>query len=147
MCRLRSGLLAFCACAIAACGPSGSPPTSEIASLHFSTSTTIPDNPPPAVEVTLTDAAKARDVYAATLALPYFPPQGSSCPIDYGVRYTVDFSGAAGLVATAVLNPGGCGDVTLTGSSTRRILGTSYWSTLAGDLGVEESAIYPYVKP
>jgi hypothetical protein len=61
----------------------GTPPAvGAVTGLEFSAASGIPSNPAPPVHVVVTDAAKAQDAYAATLALPVFPPGTYACPAD-----------------------------------------------------------------
>jgi hypothetical protein len=129
-------------------GCSGDPPATEsVSGLHFTSATLLAGNPPPAVDVTLTDPTPTRAIYASTIALPDFPSGTFNCPVDFGIRYTVVFDVGGAHALTAVLNPGGCGDVTISGSSTRRAIDPAYWASLALNLGVEEPAIYPPPRP
>jgi hypothetical protein len=73
------------------------PDASRVTGLHFTGSTSIPSNPPPAVDITLADAVPARAIYTLTLTLPEFPPGIYSCPIDLGVRYRFDFMEGASI--------------------------------------------------
>jgi hypothetical protein len=130
-----------------ACGAAGPPPAAEITGLHFTTSTSISSNPAPDVDVTLTDRAPSRLIYAATLALPVFPSGTFNCPFDPGIRYSIVFARVDGDALTAVLNPAGCGDVTISGSATRRALDPAYWASMAEGLGIRESTIYPAPLP
>ena len=143
--RLVGALMAVAgAVALASgCGSDPPPPTSAITGLHFTTATMLPSNPPPSVDVALTDPAPARAVYAATMALPDFPSGTFNCPSDSGVRYTIIFSGDTGQTVSAVLNPGGCREVQITGSHERRVLDDTYWASLAQNLGIPEATIYP----
>ncbi len=125
------------------CGSDPPPPTSTITGLHFTTATMLPSNPPPSVDVTLTEPAPARAVYAATIALPDFPSGTFNCPNDSGVRYTIAFSSDTGRTVAAVLNPGGCRAAQITGSHERRVLDDTYWASLAQNLGIPEATIYP----
>lgn len=115
--------------------------------LHFTSSTEIPSNPPPTVDVTLTNATAAENIYTATLALPDFPPGEYNCPNDDGVRYEIAFLSGQSVAVSATLSPTGCGDVTISGSATRRVLDEGYWATLARNLGIAEATIYPPPGP
>jgi hypothetical protein len=124
-------------------GCSGDPARTP-ATLRFKVTGGLPGNPPPpAVDVTLTDAVKTQDVYTATATLPELPAGAFSCPNDWGVLYQIEFFDELGTVAKATLDPSGCREVTLTDNPTRRVLDDGYWSRLAGDLGIDESKIYP----
>jgi hypothetical protein len=123
----------------------------SVTTAEFTTSTSLPSNPPPAVHVTVSDAAKAQALYAATLALPPVPPGEYGCPMDFGINYTLVFRDASSsTVMTTSLDPGGCQGVRMESpvGSTGAWTATerSYWSTLASDLGVAESAIYPWPR-
>ncbi|HJX62749.1 MAG TPA: hypothetical protein VJ860_02220 [Polyangia bacterium] len=126
----------------------GTPPAfDEVTLLSFSTSSTIPSNLPPPVQITVTDATKAQDAYRATLALPVAPtgvqPGYHSCPGDWGVTYRLTFSLASGGTLTVVADPNGCQSVSIPGTCVRSA-DSAYWSQLAQDLGIPESEIYPY---
>ena len=120
------------------------PDPAQVSALHFTTSTSLPSNPPPAVDVTVADAATARAAYERTLALPEFPPGTYNCPFDFGVRYRLDFMSGPSLAVTVTANPNGCGEVQIPGTNTRRALPSDYWAALAQTLGIDESMIYPY---
>jgi hypothetical protein len=129
-------------------GCASDPPSpSEITGLHFTTSSSSPSNPPPAVDVTLTDATSSRNIYSATLALPTFPAGTYNCPADFGLSYSIAFLEGSSTAVTATLSPGGCRAVTISGPDTRRVLDDAYWALLARNLGVTESAIYPSPMP
>jgi hypothetical protein len=118
-----------------------------MSSLHFATGFLAGNPPPPNVDIALKDAVKAQAIYDATMNLPQFPDSRTNCPSDPGVRYTIDFSNDQGPVVEAVLNPWGCSDVEITGEITgsqgRQARDPAYWSTLAQNLGIDESLIYP----
>jgi hypothetical protein len=122
-----------------------SPP--QISSLHFATGFLAGNPPPPNVDIALKDAVKAQAIYDATINLPPFPNGRTNCPGDPGIRYTIDFSNDKGPIVEAVLNPGGCADVVMTGEMIgiqgRQVQDPGYWSTLAQNLGIDESQIYP----
>jgi hypothetical protein len=124
-------------------------------SVSFQSTTAGASNPPPAVDVTVTDPATAKDIANTTLDLP--PNPGVSSPADcpgypvaVEVTYFLDFTGGTGeTVLRATLVPNGCqpavvddggpfDDVQLTTAGR-----PDYWSHLAGDLGVPEADIYP----
>ncbi|HEY1553190.1 MAG TPA: hypothetical protein VGF94_00075 [Kofleriaceae bacterium] len=117
-----------------------------IDTLHFTTASSIAQNAPPAVDVTVTGDA-ARDVYAATLALPALAPGAYNCPADFGITYYLDFSGGGGELVRGTVQPGGCEQVELSATVGSASLGPdgAYWAMLATDLGIDETAIYPYV--
>ncbi len=120
------------------------PAVDEVTGLQFSTATTIPSNPAPAVQVTVTDVAKSQNAYHATLALPVFPPGTYACPIDWGVTYQLTFLLANGSSLTVTADPNGCSLVDIPGTCLRSVGSSDYWSQLAQDLGIPESEIYPY---
>jgi len=123
----------------------GDPPPAvdEVTGFSFGTSSTIPLNLPFPIQVTVTDATKARDAYQATLALPAAQPVTHSCPVDWGVLYQLTFSLANGGTLTVVADPSGCQSVSVPGTCLRSP-DYAYWSQLAKDLGIPESEIYPY---
>lgn len=119
----------------------------QIDRLHFSTASTAGQEPPPAiVDLTVTGEA-ARAVYALTLTLP--PPQTDEtlCPVDYGITWQLDFYAGNERLVTGSIDVTGCQDVSLNAAT--RSAGFSadeaYWAPLADDLGVPESAIFPYI--
>jgi len=121
-------------------------PASEVTGLSFAPVLGNKMNPPPPVYVDLTDGTKAQDVYRATLALPDFPPGVHHCPVDWGVLYQITFSFSDGSRLAATLDPAGCQQVQIPGSTSRwTLINTDYWSELAGNLGIAESDIYPYM--
>jgi hypothetical protein len=117
------------------------PAVDQVTALTFSTATTIASNPAPPVYVTVTDAAKAQDAYAATLALPVFPPGTYACPFDFGVTYQLTFLLANGSSLGVIADPTGCQNVSIPGTCARSAMGTTFWSELSQDLGVPESEI------
>ena len=142
-----------CSFALVACG-SHAPTTmaqqllidqeSGIDHADFTTSTEIPQHPPPDLELT-TSGNTARAIYATTVSLPVYPPGVFHCLADDGVRYELVFWSGDLVVATATLDPRGCQTVTIDsqhGSLTLRGLG-DYYDTLASELGVPTSDLYP----
>jgi hypothetical protein len=120
----------------------------SITRLEFSTSTTIPDNRPPDVRVTVY-ADTARAIYAETLALSPLPEGVYNCPVDFGVVYELAFYRGDIEVVTGTLDPGGCEAVSLSSKSGGASVATDfgYWATLANHLGITEAQIYPYLPP
>ena len=120
-------------------------PASEVIGLLFRVTAGAP-NPGAPESVAVTDPSRAQDVYRATLALPDSQPT-ISCPMDSGARYqlTFFFDDASTLIVT--LNPSGCHDVRIPGTTVRRTVGDAYWSALAHGLGIAESDIYPHISP
>ena len=111
-------------------------------------------NPPPPVNATVTDPAAIRALYDATLSLPDFPLSGPhTCPVDWYVRYRLDFAGD-GVAAVATANPNGCQVVAFTSMSPPANLALwpsgsadDYWGLMAATIGVPEAAIIPYTPP
>jgi hypothetical protein len=131
---------------IGAAGPDGA--AAMITGLHFTTSSAFPENPPPTnVDVTLTAPIPSRAIHGATLALPDFPPGILHCPSDPGYRHTITFINGQDVAATATLNPGGCREVTISGSPTARATDDAYWALLARNLGVDESTLFSLASP
>jgi hypothetical protein len=125
-----------------ACGGSSLAPIDGVTSLHVTKSDGIAGNPPPPkLDLMVTDQAKARDVYAATLALPAPPSGRTNCPIDFGVSDTFEFLSGSRVVTTAVLEVSGCRFVTISGMSVRWAIHQDYWTTLAADLGVDVTTL------
>jgi hypothetical protein len=125
------------------------PAVEEITGFEFTASSSISSNPPPSVHVVVTDSAKARDAFAATLALPVFPPGKYACLLDFGVRYELTFFLANGSTVEVSANPSGCQQVSIPGTCMRRtadadLMATDFWSKVSQDLGVPEAEIYPY---
>jgi hypothetical protein len=126
-----------------------------VKTLEFTTSGTIPSNPPPSVSVTVSDSTLAQAAYDATLALPAMPPGTYNCPADFDVTYQLTFlngdANGPSVVMTATLEPTGCQQVHVTNGSESATLwtatGADYWNSLATDLGIAESDIYPYSPP
>jgi hypothetical protein len=129
---------------ITGCEASNPIEPSGVRGLTFTASTLNPTGP--TFDLKIDDSVTAQNIYAATEALPLFPPGHFNCPGDLGTRYSIIFFMASSTVATAVLNPSGCQDVTITASGDKSVRGVrdqSYWSTLASNLGLPESKIYP----
>jgi len=144
----RSALIgvAIAGSLLGACS-SSMPPASELTGVNFGATTTLPPNPPPAVDITAGEIP-AQNIYTMTLALPDLPGGVYHCPDDFGVVYNLTFFSGNATVVTASLDPNGCQGVKISGSpQVRQILDKSYWTTLAQQLGVPESTIYPYVPP
>ncbi len=143
---------------LAACGTSGSPsPGSQaidtlqaeqpaIDRVEFTTATAIPQNSPPNVTATATGDA-ARAIYDATLALPQLAPGEYNCPADFGITYNLTFFEGDTQLVAGTIRPSGCEIVTLADQSASASLSPDgdYWATLANDLGITESEIYPYL--
>ena len=123
---------------------SGPPDPSQVTGLHFTASSSLASNPPPAVDVTVTEASPARAIYALTLALPQEPSGTYHCPADFGVRYRLDFMSGASTAVIVTANPSGCGEVLIPGTTPRRALTSDHWAAVAQNLGIDESTIYPY---
>jgi hypothetical protein len=148
---IRAGIANGVACAIAlvfgSVGCDKPPPDpAQVTALHLTTSTSLTSNPPPAVDVTVSDVVAARNAYVLTLGLMDFPSGTFNCPFDSGIRYQLDFMNGPTIAVTVTANPGGCGDVHIPGTSERRTTG-QYWADLAQSLGIDESVIYPYRAP
>lgn len=105
----------------------------------------FPANHIPPFDKTSTSAAKAQRLYNALLALPVMPAGPYYCPIDFGTLYHLSFyDDATHVAATAIVEPGGCGDVTLPDGAHRWTATTpSFWPTFAAAFNVPESAIWP----
>jgi hypothetical protein len=143
----RHGLvgMALAASVLGACSSSMMPPASEITGMHFAAVSMLPSNPPPAVDVSV-GQAPAQTIYSMTLALPDLPPGVYACGPSFGIVYNLTFFDGSAIAASATLEPGGCREVLFSGSNEiRRVLDEAYWATLAQQLGVPESAIYPYL--
>ena len=121
----------------------------QVASVSFSTSTSIPANPPPNVHVTVNDAARARALYQTLLAQAPFPQGNLNCPADFGISYGLSFLSSSGSVlASATLAPNGCEPLAVrAGSQESDLWGENVWPSLAQDLGIPEAEIYPYLPP
>jgi hypothetical protein len=123
------------------------PLVSTATSLHFTTSSSLAGNPPPAVDVTVTSASVVRSIFAETIAQPVFQPGDYSCPADFGITYHLVFTSGA-KTTTADLTPGGCSTIVLDGSTTTELTPSAqYWTDLANALGIVEATIFPYVPP
>jgi hypothetical protein len=130
----------------------------RVQTVTFQASTYILSNPPPAVDLTITDSGAAQDMANAILALPVMvgvaSPSEDHCPADVGVMYDLEFAGRAGdQVMQTTINVSGCqqavveksdayDDVILTAAGH-----PDFWSRLAADLGLPEADIYPYHPP
>ncbi|HEX6798028.1 MAG TPA: hypothetical protein VF116_09990 [Ktedonobacterales bacterium] len=68
---------------------------------------------------TVRDAAQARRLYAALIALPEMPSGTYNCGEDLGVAYHFTFYQGATAVATAMVKPDGCQGATLPDGSYR----------------------------
>jgi hypothetical protein len=118
-----------------------------IDSAHFTTASSIAQNPAPDVDVTVTGDA-AQKIFAATIALPEMPQGDYGCPADWGITYTLEFSGGQHAV-TATIEPSGCERASLSIEQGSVWVATApdYWTTLANALGVVEAKLYPYDPP
>ena len=122
--------------------------------VNFETATSIPSNPPPDIDVTITDSGPAEDLANAILDLPVMPPDDYNCPIDFGISYFLVFTGAGGeTVLRATLFPNGCQWAEITGGGPPvgverwAVNSPGFWDRLAADLGVPEVDVYPYRPP
>jgi hypothetical protein len=64
--------------------------------VRFTTSTTVPENAPPNVDVTLEDLSTVHALYKETLDLPAIAAGAMGCPLASGVVYHLTFSGGCG---------------------------------------------------
>ena len=116
-------------------------------SVHFTTSTGIPSNPPPNVDVTVTDVSKVRALFEATITLPAQPQGTFNCPADFAVGYQLSFTSGATTTQFA-LDASGCEGLTgPDGFSAWALANDGYWSLLAETLGVQNTTIHPYAPP
>ena len=135
--------MALASSVLGACS-SSMPPASEMTEMHFAATTTLPANRPPDVSL-LVGQTPAQTIYSMTLALPDQPPGIYACGVDFGIVYNLTFFDGGATAASATLEPGGCQEVRFSGSDEiRRVIDESYWATLAQQLGIAESTIYPY---
>ncbi|HTR51546.1 MAG TPA: hypothetical protein VMJ10_12610 [Kofleriaceae bacterium] len=155
-----SKLLPLAATLLVACIEPSSPAQqlqaeeSSIVLAHFSTGTSIPQNPPPNVSADATGPA-ARAIFEATLALAPEPSDLTismdQCPVDFGVSYYLEFSSETSVVANAGVDAGGCLVVDMTDARTTaviaRLADEPYFATVAANLGIPESTIFPYIAP
>jgi hypothetical protein len=117
---------------------------SQATDFTFTTSTTIPTNPAPSVDVTVSDPTTVQALFQETNALPVLPAGQYNCPADFGVTYHLTFVTQNG-TTQYVLDPGGCETVTIASDSSVVLSANpQYWQTLAAALGVPETSIYPY---
>ena len=138
------GALLMAVLGFAGCGGANPPDESTITGLHITTSSEYPSNPaPPNVDVTLTDATPAREIYRATLALPAFPPGTYNCPAGFGYSHTISFIQGQTVAVTATLDTAGCGIATISGAPPDRRTNDAYWALLAQDLGVDVATLCP----
>jgi hypothetical protein len=144
MAKLASACRLFLLGALACgCGGADVPDEATVTELHFTTSSEFPDNPKPTnVDVTVTDSARSRAIYEATVGLPDFPPSTFNCPADLGYRHTIDFTLEGRAPVTATLNIGGCRDATISGAPPVRQTDEAYWQLLAQHLGVDEPTLF-----
>jgi len=84
--------------------------------------------------VTSSDAAAIAGVARAACGLPDFPAGAYSCPLDYGVTYSLVFRSGTIEVGSVTADPTGC--PTLTGLGPTRAAGSSFWDHLAVALGL-----------
>ena len=121
------------------------PPASEMTGMRFAATTTLAANQPPAVSL-LVGQIPAQTIYSMTLALPDQPPGVYNCPANFGVVYDLTFFDGTATAASATLEPNGCQQVRFSGANeVRRVPDETYWVSLAQQLGIPESTIYPYL--
>lgn len=141
-------LVALLALALAGCGrwtPAlpGSSGGGAVTSVHVLRTSAFPPNHIPPLERTVTDAVKARQLYAALRALPPFPKETMSCPMDIGVSYDLTFYQGQTQVSWATVQPTGCEAVTLPNGDVRWAVNQDqFWATLAEALGVSKSDLF-----
>jgi hypothetical protein len=121
--------------------PYGLPPVSEIVGLHVRRLSAGPQNRVAPFEKTSTDGVEVQRVYAAVLKLKPFPADTiTSCPVDIGVTYQLDFLRQSAPTVQAFYG-GGCPAI----SFQQRILQIVDWSgfsqVLAEALGVPVSSV------
>jgi hypothetical protein len=132
---------------LVACTTQGLPADEQPSSLRFTTSTMIPQNPPPNLDVTVTDLRAVRSAYRATTSLAHFAGGITHCPPDFGVHYQLKFYSDDSLVLDADVDAGGCSSVQLQPENSTRAATSAFFATLATSLQVPEAAIYPYLPP
>lgn len=117
-----------------------------ISSVRAILTSAFPENHIPPFDKTSISAARVQQLYNALLALPVQPQGTYYCPIDFGTLYHLRFFDTTGrLVATAIVEPGGCQDVTLPDGSHRWTATTpGFWTIFAAAFNMPESAIRPY---
>lgn len=129
--------------------------SSSVASVEFTNAGSGP-NTPPAADVAVDDRAKAEALYTAILALPSPPSSGTfSCGADFGITFHFVFRNQAkATVATAVVDAGGCGEVsvatpggTAVGLWVRGLGASAYTHALEDALGVSTSQLDAWALP
>jgi hypothetical protein len=80
-------------------------------------------------EVTLTDMALVRQLYAAINALSTIPAD-QACPAIAGPQYTLTFLQGTATVFTAKADKGGCGSVTIEGETGIKQATSAFWQQL-----------------
>jgi hypothetical protein len=113
-----------------------------VTALDF-TRTVLVANPPPPLQVTVTDPSEVRALYRETLTLPELTAPKPACPSDVAVRYHLTFRSGASVVMQADEEPDGCQRVVIAGVSNALVAGNAYWARLSKGLGVPESVMYP----
>ena len=99
-------------------------------------------NAPP-LRRTVRDAGAVRALYRAVLSLPAFPRGLSNCPIDFGVRYRLDFLRGSQPLLEATAAPGGCPQVLLSaGPRPLRQPTSAFWILLAHALGLSRRQLF-----
>jgi hypothetical protein len=132
---------------LVACNAQGLPGDELPSSLRFTTSTTIPQNPPPKLDVTVTELGAVRSAYQATTSLAHFAGGVQRCDVDWGVQYQVTFYSGDAMLLHANVDPNGCKAVQLEPEDSTRAATSAYFATLAASLQVPEASIFPYSPP
>lgn len=148
-------LVLSCAGILASCGRSSSSTqllasAQGLTSVHVVRVNSIPQNHmapyDTPFDVTQTNGAKVRDLYTLMATLKPMPPGTASCPADLGVQYNVTFVSGTTTAMTGTIDATGCGILTLGNTSHWWAPDQTFWSEVATDLDVAESAL-TYTPP
>ena len=141
---LATTALVALACLVAC---SRAPTTSQrtFTALRVTRTSAFPRNGIPPFDATTDNAASVRQFYQTLLALPAPPSGPINCPADFGVAYQLTFYAGTVATARATVDAGGCGLVTVGGSTHWWIQSPSFWQEFADTLGVPVADLYPVV--
>jgi hypothetical protein len=121
--------------------PHGLPPVSEIVGLHVLRLSVSAQNRVAPFEKTSTDVVEVQRLYAAVLKLKPFPADfHTSCPVDIGVTYQLDFLRQSAPTAQAFYG-GGCPAISFQQHILQIVDWPGFSDLLAEALGVPVSQV------
>jgi hypothetical protein len=126
---------------LASCGQAASA-TESATALQITRSSAVPNNHYPGFTTTISDPAKASQLYDAILQLP--TQKATFCPLDNGLQYNLVFTRPAMPQTHILLSASGCRSAVLA-TNDRRATNDDFWSLVAQTVGITKDALF--IKP